>query len=90
MVEGTNLGTYVHGIRIGVITQLEGGDTELAKDFMHVAASNPQYVKPDQVPAEVVEKEKAIQIDIAMQSGKPAEIAENGDSRMAKFTGEIA
>ncbi|WP_088331652.1 translation elongation factor Ts [Lacimicrobium sp. SS2-24] len=91
-IEGDNLGAYVHGGRIGVLTILEGGDNELAKDVaMHVAASNPQFVKPEQVPADVVEKEKAIQIDIAMQSGKPAEIAEKMVAgRMSKFTGEIS
>lgn len=91
-VEGDNLGAYVHGARIGVIAILQGGDEELAKDIaMHVAASNPQFVKPDQVPAEVVAKEKEIQLDIALQSGKPAEIAEKMVSgRMKKFTGEIS
>lgn len=91
-VDGDNLGSYVHGGRIGVIAILEGGNEELAKDVaMHVAASSPQYVSPDQVPAEVVEKEKAIQIEIAMQSGKPAEIAEKMVvGRMKKFTGEIS
>ncbi|AWL12611.1 Elongation factor Ts [Saliniradius amylolyticus] len=92
IVEGDNLGAYTHGSRIGVLTVLKGGDDELAKDVaMHVAASQPQFVKPEQVPAEVVEKEKAIQIDIAMQSGKPAEIAEKMVAgRMKKFTGEIS
>jgi elongation factor Ts len=91
-VKGDSLGAYVHGGRIGVIAILEGGDEELAKDIaMHVAASNPQYVKPGDVPADVVEKEKAIQIDIAIQSGKPAEIAEKMVAgRMKKFTGEIS
>jgi elongation factor Ts len=91
-VEGDNLGAYVHGARIGVVAILQGGDEELAKDIaMHVAASNPQFVKPDQVPAEVVAKEKEIQLDIALQSGKPAEIAEKMVSgRMKKFTGEIS
>jgi elongation factor Ts len=91
-VEGDNLGAYVHGARIGVIAILQGGDEELAKDIaMHVAASNPQFVKPDDVPAEVVAKEKEIQLDIALQSGKPAEIAEKMVSgRMKKFTGEIS
>ena len=91
-VEGDNLGAYVHGGRIGVVAILNGGDEELAKDVaMHVAAASPQYVKPEDVPAEVVEKEKAIQIDIAMQSGKPAEIAEKMvTGRMKKFTGEIS
>ncbi len=91
-VEGDNMGAYTHGGRIGVLSILKGGDADLAKDVaMHIAASNPQYVKPEDVPAEVVEKEKAIQIDIAMQSGKPAEIAEKMVmGRMKKFTGEIS
>jgi elongation factor Ts len=91
-VEGDNLGAYVHSARIGVITILQGGDEELAKDIaMHVAASSPQFVKPEDVPAEVVAKEKEIQLDIALQSGKPPEIAEKMVSgRMKKFTGEIS
>jgi elongation factor Ts len=91
-VEGDNLGAYVHGGRIGVIAILQGGDEELAKDVaMHVAASSPQYVKPSDVPDEVVAKEKEIQLDIAMQSGKPADIAEKMVSgRMKKFTGEVS
>lgn len=92
IVEGDNVGSYTHGARIGVVAVLNGGDAELSKDIaMHVAASNPQFVKPEDVPAEVVEKEKAIQIEIAMQSGKPAEIAEKMVvGRMKKFTGEIS
>ena len=91
-VEGENLGAYVHGGRIGVIAILTGGDEDLAKDIaMHVAAASPQYVKPEDVPAEVVEKEKGIQIEIAIQSGKPAEIAEKMViGRMKKFTGEVS
>ncbi|MFQ3191458.1 MAG: elongation factor Ts [Paraglaciecola sp.] len=91
-VEGDNLGAYVHSARIGVIAILKGGDEELAKDIaMHVAASSPQFVKPEDVPAEVVAKEKEIQLDIALQSGKPPEIAEKMISgRMKKFTGEIS
>lgn len=91
-VEGDNLGAYVHGGRIGVIAILNGGDSELAKDVaMHVAAASPQFVKPSDVPAEVVEKEKEIQIEIAVKSGKPADIAEKMVAgRMKKFTGEIS
>jgi len=91
-IEGENLGAYVHGGRIGVVSVLTGGTEDLAKDVaMHVAASSPQFVKPDDVPADVVEKEKAIQIEIAMKSGKPAEIAEKMVvGRMKKFTGEIS
>ncbi len=91
-VEGDNLGAYVHGGRIGVIAILNGGDEDLAKDVaMHVAAASPQFVKPEDVPAEVVAKEKEIQLEIAVQSGKPADIAEKMVSgRMKKFTGEIS
>jgi elongation factor Ts len=91
-VEGANLGAYVHGGKIGVIVILEGGDEELAKDIaMHVAAASPQFVKPSDVSPEVVEKEKEIQIDIAIQSGKKPEIAEKMVAgRMKKFTGEIS
>ncbi|GAC29653.1 translation elongation factor Ts [Brumicola pallidula] len=91
-VEGSTLGAYVHGGRIGVIVILEGGDEELAKDIaMHVAAASPQFVKPSDVPEAVIAKEKEIQIDIAIQSGKPADIAEKMVSgRMKKFTGEVS
>lgn len=84
--------TYVHGGRIGVAVAITGGDAELAKDIcMHVAASAPQFTKPEDVSAEVVESERQIQIDIAMQSGKPKEIAEKMvEGRMRKFTGEIS
>ncbi|MXQ69770.1 translation elongation factor Ts [Aeromonas caviae] len=92
LVEGDNLGTYVHGSRIGVITKLVGGTDELAKDLaMHVAANSPQFVKPEDVSAEVVAKEREIQIDIAINSGKPKEIAEKMvEGRMKKFTGEVS
>ena len=91
-VEGDTLGAYIHGGRIGVISILTGGTEELAKDVaMHVAAASPQFVKPENVPAEVVEKEKEIQIEIAIQSGKPADIAEKMVAgRMKKFTGEVS
>lgn len=92
LVEGDNLGTYVHGSRIGVITKLTGGSDELAKDLaMHVAANSPQFVKPEDVSAEVVAKEREIQIDIAINSGKPKDIAEKMvEGRMKKFTGEVS
>lgn len=92
-IEGSEFtSSYVHGGRIGVIAALNGGDAELAKDIaMHAAAANPQYVKPEDVPADVVAKEKEIQLDIALQSGKPKEIAEKMvTGRMAKFTGEVS
>lgn len=82
---------YKHGFRIGVVVNLVGGDAELGKQIaMHIAASNPICVDESSVPADVVERERNIQIDIAMQSGKPREIAEKMVvGRMNKFFGEI-
>lgn len=88
-----NLGVYVHSNKhIGVLVSLKGGDESVAKDVaMHVCASKPDFVHPEDVSAEVVEKERAIQIEIAVNSGKPKDIAEKMVAgRMKKFTGEIA
>ena len=55
------LGSYLHGTRIGVLVELDGGDADLAKDIaMHIAASRPLCVSADQVPAELIAKEKEI------------------------------
>lgn len=92
VVEGGNIGAYVHSGRIGVLAVLEGGTEEHAKDVaMHIAANNPAYLIPESVPADVVAKEKEIQIEIAINSGKPKEIAEKMVvGRMTKFTGEVS
>ena len=84
--------SYLHGAKIGVLVAGQGGDEELFKKVaMHVAASRPEYVNPSDVPADVVEHERNIQVDIAMQSGKPREIAEKMvEGRMKKFTGEVS
>ncbi|GAB2934610.1 translation elongation factor Ts [Rheinheimera gaetbuli] len=92
VVEGAVIGSYVHSGRIGVLAVLEGGNEDIAKDVaMHVAANNPGFLTPDDVPADVVERERVIQIDIAVNSGKPQEIAEKMVAgRMSKFTGEVS
>ncbi|AIN18295.1 MULTISPECIES: translation elongation factor Ts [Yersinia] len=92
VLEGDVLGTYLHGARIGVLVAATGADEELVKHIaMHIAASKPEYVKPEDVPAEVVAREHQIQLDIAIESGKPREIAEKMvEGRMRKFTGEVS
>lgn len=89
-VEGT-LNKYQHGERIGVLVELKGGDEALAKDIaMHIAASKPVCVDESGVPAETLEKEKAILIAEAEGSGKPAEIIEKMvEGRIRKFLAEI-
>ncbi len=75
--DGGRLGHYVHGRKIGVLIRITGGDATLARDLaMHIAASRPQYVQPADVPADVMEREKAIYVAQAQESGKPREIIE--------------
>lgn len=85
------LGSYVHGNnRIAVLVDLSKGDAEVAKDVaMHVAAVNPQVAKPEDMPAELLEKEKEIFSAQAAESGKPPEIVEKMvEGRMRKFLAE--
>ena len=85
------LHSYRHGVRIGVLVEMEGGDAELGKDIaMHVAASNPLCVDASQVPAEVLEKEKDIFRAQALESGKPAEIVDKIiEGRVRKYMEEM-
>ena len=87
----TRVGTYVHGSRIGVLVGLEGGDETLARDLaMHVAAANPQYVSPADVPAATVDKEREILSAQAAGEGQPAEIvAKMVEGRLRKYLAEI-
>ncbi|MBU0655296.1 MAG: translation elongation factor Ts [Gammaproteobacteria bacterium] len=85
------LASYQHGAKIGVVVSMAGGEDEMGKHIaMHIAASRPACVDESGVPADLVQRERDIQIDIAMQSGKPREIAEKMVvGRMKKFLGEI-
>lgn len=91
-IEGEKVQTYLHnGGKIGVVVAGSGDDQVLKNVCMHVCASNPQFVSPDDVADEVIEKERKVQIAIAMEAGKPEEIAEKMVAgRMKKFAGEIA
>ncbi|EGU43854.1 translation elongation factor Ts [Vibrio fortis] len=90
-VQGAALASYRHGEKIGVVVAGEGEAETLKHVAMHVAASRPEFVNPEDVPADVVAKEKAVQVEIAMNEGKPQEIAEKMViGRMKKFTGEIS
>jgi elongation factor Ts len=91
VTDGGVIGSYLHGARIGVIASLTGGDESLAKDIaMHVAASKPVCVSSDNVPADVIAKEKDIYSAQAAESGKPAEIIEKMVvGRINKFLKEI-
>ena len=82
--------SYLHGARIGVLVEATV-DADMSRDIaMHVAAVNPQFVDEAAVPADFVEKEKAILIAQAESSGKPMEIIEKMiQGRLKKFLAEI-
>ncbi len=81
---------YQHGARIGVVVDSNAA-ADMARDIaMHIAAVKPEFVSADEVPADVVEKEKGILIAQAESSGKPAEIIEKMiQGRLKKFLAEI-
>jgi elongation factor Ts len=71
------LGAYVHGGKIGVLVELEGGDAEIAHDVaLHIAAMNPEFISDEDVPADIIARDKDILVAQAEGSGKPAEIIE--------------
>lgn len=85
-------GEYIHmGGKIAVLTIVDGGNAEVAKDVaMHVAAMKPTYVKKENVPADELEKERTVLKEQAINEGKPAEIAEKMvEGRIQKFYKEI-
>ncbi|HHI76562.1 MAG TPA: elongation factor Ts [Gammaproteobacteria bacterium] len=84
------LATYSHGVRIGVVVDIDG-DAALGRDIaMHVAASNPVCVDEADVPAEMLAKEREIVEAQAKESGKPENIVEKMvEGRMRKYLGEI-
>jgi len=88
--EGGQVGHYVHGGRIGVLSVLKGGNEEVAKDVaMHVAAVNPKVARPEDMPQEDLDKEKDIILAQPDMAGKPAEIAEKMvGGRLKKYLAE--
>ena len=90
--QGDVFGLYSHGSRIGVVVDLKGGDEALARDVaMHIAASRPICISPDEVPAGLVAKEREIFEAQARESGKPEDIIQKMvDGRIRKYLNEVA
>ncbi len=77
VIEGANLATYRHGLRIGVVVSMEGGSEEVGKSVaMQVAAFNPIAVNEESVPADILAREKDIIEAKAKESGKPDNVVE--------------
>jgi elongation factor Ts len=91
--DSSTIGAYVHMNRIGVLVLLsgEGGTDAAATDVaMHVTALNPPYATADEVPASVIDAEKAFLVEQASSSGKPPEIVEKMvTGRIRKYLQEI-
>ena len=88
---GKTVGAYVHGGRIGVLVEVEGGNAELARGLaMHIAAMNPPYISPAHVPADFVAREKEIALAQVKDTNKPADIIEKMISgKVAKTVNEL-
>lgn len=91
LVPKGRIAQYVHGVKIAVLVDIEGGDEQLGKDIaMHVAATDPDFLAADDMPAEILENERRILSAQAEQEGKPAEIVEKMvTGRLRKYLNEI-
>jgi elongation factor Ts len=86
------LASYLHGTRIGVLVEFAGADEQVGKDVaMHVAAMKPVSLSSDEVPADLIAKERSIAEQKAAESGKPAEIvAKMVDGSVQKYLKEVS
>lgn len=89
---GDNTGHYVHGARVAALVDLEGGDDRLARDVaMHVAANRPLCLNADDLDAETLERERAIHMAQARESGKPPEIIDKiVAGKVDKYLAEVS
>ena len=88
-----NTGLYIHSdSKLATVVVLDGGNEDLAKDIaMHVAATNPICLSSDQIDQDVLEREKAIYLTQAKESGKPQEIMDKMvDGKLKRFLSEVS
>ena len=83
--------SYIHGAKIGVILDLEGGNDELGKDVaMHIAAAKPKAIDQSGVDPELIDTERRVAIEKAKEAGKPEEMLEKiATGTVNKFLKEI-
>ncbi len=81
---------YLHGVKIGVLVEIEG-DADVGKDLaMHIAFAKPRYMSKGDVPGDVINREREVLTARARESGKPPEIASKMvEGGLAKFVGEL-
>jgi elongation factor Ts len=84
------LALYLHGAKIGVLVDYEGPEEVGTDVAMHIAFYKPQFLLKNEIPADIVSREREIQLARAKESGKPAEIAAKMvEGSLNKFLGEI-
>ena len=83
--------SYIHGVKIGVILDLEGGNKELGRDIaMHIAALKPKAIDKSGIKNELIETERRVAIEKAKEAGKPeAMLSKIADGTVNKFLKEI-
>jgi elongation factor Ts len=88
----SKLTSYLHGTRIGVMVEFDGAEVQVGKDVaMHIAAMKPVSLSSDQVPADLIEKERSVASLKAAESGKPAEIVTKMvEGSVQKFLKEVS
>jgi elongation factor Ts len=89
---GARLTSYLHGTRIGVMVEFDGADEQVGKDVaMHIAAMKPVALSANDVPADLIEKERSIAAQKAAESGKPADIvAKMVEGSVQKYLKEVS
>jgi elongation factor Ts len=89
---GAKLTSYLHGTRIGVMVEYDAADEQVGKDVaMHIAAMKPVALSAEQVPADLIEKERSVASLKAAESGKPADIATKMvEGSVQKFLKEVS
>jgi len=88
---GVQIATYLHGTRIGVLVEYVGKDTAAKDVAMHVAAMKPVALTSNDVPADLIEKERSGATAKAAESGKPADIAAKMiDGAVQKYLKEVS
>ena len=86
-----SLYSYIHGLRIGVIIDLEGGNEELGKDIaMHIAAAKPKAIDQAGVDQELIATERRVALEKAREAGKPEEMLEKiAEGTVNKYLKEV-
>lgn len=92
LIESTIMGSYLHSNRkVAAVVTLKAGTAEVARDVaMHAAAMSPKYLQPEEVPAELVDKEKEIYTEQLKNEGKPEAMWEKiMPGKIAKFYSDV-